>query len=1453
MALSEGLKGARVQSGRWVEVSPSQFTHEAEGLRLVKELLPDVEPFRAWSNFEFRDTHGRWHEVDLLVLGRDTLHLVELKYYNGRLRGDDHRWLRDGHRAEDSPLKLARRKAQYFATLLKTRLREHLRERGEHHVDVRDYVPFVQESVFLHHPNLSCELPAHSRQGLYGLDGHEASSGLAPISELLLAPAKHKPISKKNSGIVAALMEQIGLVQRRQREVGSWVIDDEPLGDGDGWQDWPAFHRVATTDRYRIRFHMPKPGSSSAEQRQLERRIEHEHRLLSRLRHDSLLTPRDIIKDELGVGLVYEDDQRLTRLDLWLADHGANLTLEQQLDLLRQVAEALNYAHRHRVVHRGLTPSAVSLRQRSDGDYAIVVANWDAAGRTSAAGQTSLSHTALPEAELSVSPLGAELTDEEQLFEAPEGRWSADADRIRLDVFALGMLAFYVLTNQGLPAQDRGGLVERIRRDSGLDLSAELPQSPSALRALVLHATDPRPSERTPTVTAFLEQLEAAAGALATPAAVEEDPLEARPGTELAGTFTYLRKLGSGSTAVGILVQDATAGDAVRVLKVAKDDAAAERLKAEAKVLGKLNHERIAQLSYLTSIGNRTALVLQHAGDSTLADELATKRGRLSLDLLERWGTDLLDALAALDRAGITHRDIKPSNLGVRKVGKTETRLVLFDFSMAGTESRALTAGTPPYLDPFLGEGERTSYDSAAERYGAAVVLYEMAAGKLPQYGPDPEANPASVAEDITVDGAAFDAAVREELEAFFHRALSRDVALRPDTAEDMRRDWSGIFRKLGRHADDTEDKVAAATLETTLAEAGLSARAISALEPASVGTVADLLSLDSVQLNRLLAKETKSTSEEIRKRARAWRKEFGRQLSGKRRAEPTSLADPIAAAGMLARTVNHPRRAASREKAARLILGLDEGLDPFAAQQEVAKAVGRSVPRGHQLIKELQDSWSKQDAPRNLLEHLVGLLGRTLNSLGGVATVQTLTSEVLAALPELPQESAKQGERAAAGLLRLALDRYNEHEIAETAEPLAKRRHGGRLALLAKEPVLLDAAEAAAQRAGELVTQATASGDFLVSQQRAAREIRTRFTRAFAAGSTDAEANPPAITDLRLVRLAAQTSRGAALSARGELHAADLPAATAVRLALAGLAETAELSPAELTARVRARFPQLGALPERPELDAVVDRSGVGLRFDDGAYRSPHAARSATTGLPSRVGTSVPAPSEATLSRGDYLGATLAESISARSFLALGVAVRRSDEADRAAHVLALRYGGTVLDVTGMLVDEMKTVAGQKGLPWDLVRGADAAQEGSRDAQGLHALLNKAFPAVGERLDAEVFSEGRAGAGPLILTELSPLARYGQLKMVARWSELAARRSRAVWVVLPQLSWMRGALVDSKPVQLGSNGQFVELDADWLATQEAETGAETDSAEGDGADSGSAEAGADERSQATR
>src|SRR5487761_1076238 len=345
---------------RWTEVTRSQFTHEAEGLGLIRTLLPQRDPFRAWSNFEFRDSHGKWSEVDLLVLGQRRLHLVELKYYSGTLRGDDLTWLRDGHRAEDSPLKLARRKAQRLASRLRDELLAWARERGTRIRDIRTAVPYVQECVFLHHPDLRCLLPAGSRIDLFGLDDRQAESGLPGISERLLEPASpEQGVTSHRSLIIAELMARIGIVQRRQREAGSWVIDEDPLGEGDGWQDWPAFHRVATTERARIRFLVSPPGTSATARAKIRQVADHEYRIMSRLPNDRLPRPRGMVENDLGVGLVYPLDERYQRLDLYLADNAGHVSAKEQASLLRQAAEAVSYAHRNRIVHRGLTPHAV--------------------------------------------------------------------------------------------------------------------------------------------------------------------------------------------------------------------------------------------------------------------------------------------------------------------------------------------------------------------------------------------------------------------------------------------------------------------------------------------------------------------------------------------------------------------------------------------------------------------------------------------------------------------------------------------------------------------------------------------------------------------------------------------------------------------------------------------------------------------------------------------------------------------------------------------------------------------------------------------------------------------------------------------------------------------------------------------------------------------------------------
>jgi serine/threonine protein kinase len=1419
-----------------VEVTPSQFAHEAQGLNLVRAVLPAHAPFRAWSNFEFRDSQGRWGEVDLLVLGRRRLHLVELKYYSGTLRGDDLAWLREGRRAEDSPLKLARRKAQRLASKLRDELSRWAQETHTRIPDPYKVIPFVQECVFLHHPDLRCALSASSRIDLFGLDGHESDHGLPGISQRLLEPPSPQHAHGVSDETVAALLARIGLVQRRQREIGSWVIDEQPLGEGEGWQEWPAFHRVATTNRARIRFLVTPAGATRQEQARTRRIAEHEYRTMSRLAHEALLAPKDLVDGDLGVGLVYAQDERFQRLDLWLADHADGVPVADQLSVLRQVAEAVGYAHGNKVVHRGLTPHAVLVRALPDGGVRVVVGDWQSAGTIRIQGMTNASSgvTGLLGA-LAAEPSGpaalrlgrilhpgAVDVDRRmaEAFQAPEEVYSRDADRIRLDVFALGALAYYILA--GRPAaSDRAGLRERLHRDGGLDLAADLPQVPSAVRTLVLEATRPSVSDRMPDIRRFLEQLAAAERALTSTADEEvADPLDAAPGAILGGgRFRLERRLGSGSTAVGLLVTDLATGsdraDTVRVLKVAVDDAAASRLAGEAEVLRRLSDPRLVRMiEGPLDIGPRTALLLESAGKQTLAD-LLRNRSRVSLDLLERWGSDLLEALAALDRAGVDHRDIKPSNLGIREGRGRQDRvkhLVLFDFSLARAGATALTAGTPDYLDPFLGTHGRDRYDSAAERYSAAVVLFEMATGTLPRYG-DGQSDPAAVPDEASVEPGMFDPTVAPALVGFFTTALARAADARHHTAAEMLAAWRSAFAPVPRtQPDDADQLAAAAGPSTPLTKAGLSARALSAVELLGVTTVGDLVAVDAVRLNRLSG-AAEATRREVKDRARQWRERFGAAVTGRGRRTVTatvdeSLPDPFTAAELLVDTAG-PARAGARRAVARLLLGLDHGLDPFATQAELATAlqVGRGRPA--KKLAALQDAWATNATARGLLDAVWGIARRSLSDLGGVATIGELAESILATLPPgepgepAPGQAAPDQTRVAAGLLRLALDRAQALSRADAEPPpVSTRRRDQRLALVASDPAMLDPAEAIGRTADLLVAQTARSDEPVVPASRVRARLREAWQRA---GGDEI----PELAGDRLPRLAVALSSTAALSGAGELHHRDLDAAQALALALAGAAQP--VSAQEVRDRVRARFPGLPPLPDRPRLDELVEQARLGLVYDDGsrAFR-PRTRIADTSELASRPQTHV-VPLAPALVAGGHHGHRLAESTTSRSFLALGVDAL---QADKAVTALTERFGAQVFDLTSVLIGSMKEQAAVFGLSWDDVRAADAATPGSREAHGLAALVRRAWPTVETALSSAV---GIEGAAPLLLTEAAPLARYDHLGMLSRWSDLTTRRGRAVWLLVPQLLGNNGAVIDGRPLPLAAPGQFLRLNTDWI------------------------------------
>ena len=245
-----------------------------------------------------------------------------------------------------------------------------------------------------------------------------------------------------------------------------------------------------------------------------------------------------------------------------------------------------------------------------------------------------------------------------------------------------------------------------------------------------------------------------------------------------------------------------------------------------------------------------------------------------SLDLLSRYGDDLLSALASLERHGVVHRDIKPDNIGIRSLTKQRNQLILFDFSLVRAPLDNLNVGTEGYRDPFLKLRKPPRWDLAAERYSAAVTLYEMTLGHgvLPLWGSD-KSDPALTNDKLVLDAEKFDPSARDGLVDFFAKALHREPDQRYGNAYDMQTAWRQVFKEAEQRKFTTatgEEIVLGvsldqATLGTPVSALGLSTRARNALERANVITVRDLLNFPIGEIHLMKGVGNQTRQEIIR------------------------------------------------------------------------------------------------------------------------------------------------------------------------------------------------------------------------------------------------------------------------------------------------------------------------------------------------------------------------------------------------------------------------------------------------------------------------------------------------------------------------------------------------------------------------------------------------------------
>ncbi len=156
----------------------------------------------------------------------------------------------------------------------------------------------------------------------------------------------------------------------------------------------------------------------------------------------------------------------------------------------------------------------------------------------------------------------------------------------------------------------------------------------------------------------------------------------------------------------------------------------------------------------------------------TLADRM---RARIPPALALAWLEQAGRALDAAHAAGVVHRDVKPANLMLG--GDGEVRVTDFGIARiagdASLTSVGTILGTSGYMSPEQAVGGTAT--AASDRYGLAVVAFELLCGRRPYLADSFAAEAAAHATAPIPAATRFDHSLPPSIDAVFERGLAKD------------------------------------------------------------------------------------------------------------------------------------------------------------------------------------------------------------------------------------------------------------------------------------------------------------------------------------------------------------------------------------------------------------------------------------------------------------------------------------------------------------------------------------------------------------------------------------------------------------------------------------------------------------------------------------------------------
>lgn len=719
----------------------SLFAHEKSAQETISRRVRAHQLGEVLFNLEIHDPQSnRYFEVDLVVVTRFGVFVVELKHWTGRIEIRPNTWLQNGSFYKPDP-----HKANNFKAKL-------LRGLYEHRFPSFPALYF-ESVVVLTNPDVQA-----SGQSIPTTD---KSNPTFDSIDGFLRYLKHRKdqiealLSRKQCQDFAAYIQKLhspGVP--RDFVFPGYEIVDRLYQYGDRAEVIAKRMDIRHRRLCRLRVFYSRSDLSETERQQWRERAFNTLNAVTKIGdHPNLLKVWDIPNDDGHV--VEGSDWSETGTLRDLLDRDGVVPPAQATAIAIGLLRGLQAAHEQCVVHRSVSPENVLMVNDTP-----KLMNFDLSYR-------------LEDDRVTVIPDTAQL--KRTPYIAPEVYAGGQIPEATADLFSVGVILFELLTGQrpfdcSTDLERTRGMLTPAHRQL-LEAAGASPNLVDLIFQLVRRDRSQRPVDA-PAVLRRLDEENAA------------QPLPCEPNRQLlpderSGVYCIESFLRRGAESQ--LYRAVAAQGRPVTLKLFDRDVPMQRVLDEQRFAAALRHPSIPRVDTANQWeqDGRYYIPMQWIEGHSLRQEIeagdrpAPERFRL---VAER----LLDVLAALhenqdDGQGrpILHNDVKPDNI---LLGDGD-RPVLIDFGAASEPGVGMYEGTEGYVAPDLRLGQERKYCPDGDLYALAVTLCEWLTGQRPeQCSPDASG-------------------VSAELASWLQRGAASEAEQRFPTASEMRQALQAIFK----------------------------------------------------------------------------------------------------------------------------------------------------------------------------------------------------------------------------------------------------------------------------------------------------------------------------------------------------------------------------------------------------------------------------------------------------------------------------------------------------------------------------------------------------------------------------------------------------------------------------------------------------------------------------------